>query len=69
MHYILAVLVDRHKTVYRKVNIGRLESGPIHGYIFWELAGKFKLQSIFMAVEDMLFYDGPYETLRQKSHL
>jgi hypothetical protein len=27
----------------RNVNIGRLESGPIHGYIFWELAGKFIL--------------------------
>jgi hypothetical protein len=29
-----AVLVDRHKKVYRKVNIDRLESGPIRGYIF-----------------------------------
>jgi hypothetical protein len=38
---VFAVLVDRHKKVFRKVNIGRLESGPIHGYIFWELAGKF----------------------------
>jgi hypothetical protein len=30
---VFAILVDRHKKVYRKVNIGRLESGPIHGYI------------------------------------
>jgi hypothetical protein len=29
-----AVLVDSHKKVYRKVNIDRLESGPIRGYIF-----------------------------------
>jgi hypothetical protein len=40
---VFAVLVDRHKKVYRKVNIGRLESGPIHQYILRELAGKFKL--------------------------
>jgi hypothetical protein len=43
---VFAVLVDRHKKVYRKVNIGRLEGEPIHGYIFWKLAGKFKLQFI-----------------------
>jgi hypothetical protein len=30
---VFAILVDRHKKVYRKVNIGRLESGPIHRYI------------------------------------
>jgi hypothetical protein len=31
---VFAVLVDSiAKKVYRKVNIGRLESGPIHGYI------------------------------------
>jgi hypothetical protein len=41
---IIEVLVDpRHKKVYKKCKHRyRLESGPIHGYIFWELAGKFK---------------------------
>jgi hypothetical protein len=34
-----AVMLDRHKKVYRKVYIDRLESGPIR----WELAGIFKL--------------------------
>jgi hypothetical protein len=35
-----AVLVDCHKKVFRKVNIDRLESGPIREYVFLGIGGK-----------------------------
>jgi hypothetical protein len=42
---VFAVLVDRHKKVYRKVNIGRLESGPIQGTNPWIYFGNWRENS------------------------